>query len=80
NTEVDLASQTIREIWAYDEIEHGLLVSRRYGLFKVRYCFRYEMEQLLRRAGFQIQSLFGGFDRSPYSYGREQIWVCSREN
>lgn len=33
----------------------------------MRYFFRYEMEHLLVRAGFEIEALYGDFDRSPYA-------------
>ena len=44
------------------------------------FIFRYEMELLLGKYGFELADLFGGFDRSPYNcfsggdiYGREKI-------
>jgi hypothetical protein len=33
----------------------------------LRYVFRYELEHLLARAGFRVISLFGDYDRSPYT-------------
>ena len=33
--------------------------------FTVRYFFRYEVEHLLARSGFQVAEQFGDFDRSP---------------
>ena len=33
--------------------------------FPIRYFFRYEVEHLLARAGFQLRALYGDFDRSP---------------
>ncbi|HUT04180.1 MAG TPA: class I SAM-dependent methyltransferase [bacterium] len=33
--------------------------------FRFRYFFRYEVEHLLARCGFEIVDLFGNFDRSP---------------
>ena len=35
---------------------------------KYRYIFRYEMETLLRRAGFSIIDVYGGFEQQPYDY------------
>ncbi|MEX2288147.1 MAG: methyltransferase domain-containing protein [Planctomycetaceae bacterium] len=32
---------------------------------KMRYFFRYEVEHLLARAGFEVVDLFSGYDRSP---------------
>lgn len=35
--------------------------------FPLRYFFRFELEHLLARAGFQVQDLFGDFDKSPFT-------------
>jgi len=77
-THCDLEKQLIEELWTYEEIKESEVVNREYGLFKIRYIFRYEMEHLLIRTGFKIKNLFGDFDRSPYRYGSEQIWICNK--
>lgn len=33
-----------------------------------RYIFRYEMEALLKAAGFETLNVYGGFERQPYDY------------
>lgn len=33
--------------------------------FPIRYFFRYEVEHLLARCGFEVQELFGNYDKSP---------------
>lgn len=39
--------------------------------------FRYEMEHLLRRAGFEVQALYGDFHRGPLADDSpEMIWVA----
>lgn len=38
--------------------------SRSVFAFTIRYFFRYEVEHLLVRSGFQVEQLFGDFDRS----------------
>ncbi|MBN1541166.1 class I SAM-dependent methyltransferase [candidate division KSB1 bacterium] len=38
------------------------------GSYTYRYIFRFEMEMLLRNAGFEMLSVYGGFDRRPYDY------------
>lgn len=80
DTICDHANQIIDEIWTYDEIDDDSVVqSRSYGRFRIRYCFRYEVEHLLRRVDFKILNLYGGFDKSEYRYSREQIWVCQKQ-
>jgi len=34
--------------------------------FPMRYFFRFELEHLLARSGFEVTALYGGFDRSPF--------------
>ncbi|MBT62919.1 MAG: hypothetical protein CML13_06870 [Puniceicoccaceae bacterium] len=75
----DPEKQLIDELWIYDEIDQsGDVVRRRYGSFKIRYCFRFEAESLFRRAGFEVESLYGGFSGEPYLHGKEQIWMLRK--
>jgi hypothetical protein len=48
--------------------------------FPMRYFFRYEVEHLLARAGFEIVHLFADYDRSPYGSKApgELIFVATR--
>jgi len=48
--------------------------------FSYRYYFRYEMEHLLARAGFETEAVYSDFDRSPYGslYPGELIFVARR--
>jgi ubiquinone/menaquinone biosynthesis C-methylase UbiE len=45
----------------------------------VRMVYRFEMEHLLSRAGFEVESLFGDFDERPLEEGSsEMIWVARK--
>jgi SAM-dependent methyltransferase len=47
--------------------------------FPLRYLFRFELEHLLVRAGFRLERMYGGFDKSPYgstAYPGELIAVA----
>lgn len=47
--------------------------------FPFRYFFRYEVEHLLARCGFEVVELFGGFDKSPFADDSpEMIFVAER--
>lgn len=47
--------------------------------FEARMVYRYEMEHLLARSGFDVESLYGGFDRRPFEAGcSEMIWVARK--
>ena len=36
--------------------------------FPMRYLFRYEVEHLLARCGFEVEALYADYDKSPYGY------------
>lgn len=45
--------------------------------FRLRYVYRYEMEHLLARSGFEIEALFGDFDRSAFrETSTEMVWLA----
>jgi SAM-dependent methyltransferase len=48
--------------------------------FRMRYLFRFEVEHLLARAGFAVEQLYAGFDRSAYgsTYPGELIFVARK--
>lgn len=48
--------------------------------FPFRYVFRFEAEHLLVRAGFEIERLYGDYDRAPYGsrYPGELIFVARK--
>ncbi len=48
--------------------------------FAMRYLFRFEAEHLLARAGFAVERIYGGFDKSPYgsAYPGELIFVARK--
>jgi hypothetical protein len=37
-----------------------------------------EWQQLLDRAGFRVEALYGWFDRRPYEGGEDTVWVAQR--
>jgi hypothetical protein len=46
----------------------------------IRYLFRFEVEHLLARAGFAVEHLYAGYDRSAYgsTYPGELIFVARK--
>ena len=36
-----------------------------------------EWNALIEDAGFEVEALYGWFDRRPWDGGEDQIWVCS---
>jgi ubiquinone/menaquinone biosynthesis C-methylase UbiE len=68
---------TIRAIVeAYEGDRH---VESTESVLHVRMIYRYEMEHLLARSGFEVEALFGDFDERPLTEGcREMIWVARK--
>lgn len=48
--------------------------------FPMRYLFRFEAEHLLARSGFEVEQLYGDYDKSPYGskYPGELIFVARK--
>lgn len=75
----DLAAQTIEVSMKWEEREaDGTVVARKKGDFKLRYIFRFELEHLLVRCGFE-PTVYGHFDERPYDYfSGETVAVCKK--
>lgn len=47
--------------------------------FRLRYVHRFEMQHLLERAGFEVESLCGGFEGEPFDdAATEMVWIARR--
>jgi SAM-dependent methyltransferase len=65
------------------EIEHEIThpdgrIERTSARTRLRYSFRYEVEHLLVREGYEVEALYADFDRQPYgsTYPGELIFVA----
>jgi SAM-dependent methyltransferase len=73
----DLARQSMQVAMRYERRRDDEHVADHPVQFRMRYFFRYELEHLLHRAGFERVEIFGAFDRRPYDYfSGEQIVVA----
>jgi SAM-dependent methyltransferase len=65
----------------YDVTEADGRKRRAVHAFRMRYLFRYEAEHLLVRAGFDVEHLYAGYDRSLYgsTYPGELIFVARKK-
>lgn len=77
----NLAAQIIDVVMKWEERNSkGVLVARKEGNFKLRYIFRYELEHLLVRCGFD-PLVYGHFDERPYDYvSGETVVICHKKN
>jgi len=68
----------------YEEMDERLsdadaVISRVYRNMRLRYVYRYEMEHLLALCGFEVEALYGWFDRRPFTdESREMVWLARR--
>jgi SAM-dependent methyltransferase len=72
-SDTDPASQTTRMTYFFDEVDEQGTISRRVMEFTMRWLYRYELEHLLARAGFVLQSLYGSYDLEPYTNHSERM-------
>ena len=73
----DPSSQLIEQDHVLEELDaDGLVLSRRYSSMTLRYVHRYEMRHLLELSGFEVEALYGDFDRGPFRAGGEQVWLA----
>jgi ubiquinone/menaquinone biosynthesis C-methylase UbiE len=79
-TRYDPATQTIRIIAWTDEIDGvGVMVHRQYHRLTFSWLEPAQTRALLEETGFEIEALYGDFDRSPFGDDSpEQIWVARR--
>lgn len=76
----DRAAQVNRVQLAHDVCHPDGRTERVVQTFSMRYLFRFEAEHLLARAGFEVEHLYGGYDKSAYGtqYPGELIFVARK--
>jgi len=76
----DFESQTMRIIIWTDELDDdGVVLRRQYRRLSFSWLDPYQSRDLLEEAGFQIEALYGDFDRRPFATDSpEQVWVARR--
>ena len=74
----DTYNQTVGVRTIIEELDGAGVVARRmYRDYELRYCHRWEIHHLLVMRGFEIDDLFGDFDRSEFDAGSaEMIWIA----
>lgn len=56
----------------------GRLVSKSCIPLFLHYFNRFEMQYLLELCGFEIEALYGDFQRGPFVHGGEQVWIATK--
>ena len=71
--------QVINEDFIFEELDaEGNSIARSYSSLTLRYVYRYEMQYLLELCGFKVEALYGNFQRGPFRYGGEQVWIAQK--
>ena len=79
-TTYDFAEQILRSVWRYQRTAADGTVTESEHVLKLHYFFRFEMEWMLEACGFEVETLYGGFDRSPFAAdSSEMIFVARSE-
>ncbi|KPK88388.1 hypothetical protein AMJ80_11120 [bacterium SM23_31] len=76
----DMTKQIIDVDFLYEEYDRNGNVSKNTHSIKTSLIFRYEMEYLLEKNGFEVLNVYGNYDRSPFSAESPQIIViCGKK-
>jgi len=76
-SESDLATQTNILTYFYDELDAEGHVTRQLSRFTIRWFYRYEIEHLLARAGFQLQAIYGSYELDSYTSESPRLLVVA---
>ena len=75
----DLEHQVLEADFSFEEFDgEGKAISSVHAPLTLRWVYRYEMQHLLELCGFEVEALYGDFERGPFRYGGEQIWVAGK--
>ena len=61
-----------------ERLEDGSQKLKKTLSLRLRWIYRYEMEHLFARAGFDVVEFLGNFDRGDFRYAREQVWIVRK--
>jgi SAM-dependent methyltransferase len=75
----DAATQLNYVTFFYDELGTDGLVRRSALPFRMRWIYRYELEHLLARAGFDIEVIYGGYDLEEYNTESSHLLAVARK-
>lgn len=78
----DLVRQVLDLTFIYERLDsEGRVIEREFEPLSIRYFHRYEIEHLLVRAGYEVEALYGEWDRQPFTEnGQEMIWVARKRS
>ena len=75
---LDMASQTQHTTFVLDEVAADGMVRRTSFPFRMRFVFRFEMELLLRLAGFSLEAVYGSYELEPFEGASDKMVFVAR--
>ena len=75
---IDRVEQLMEVSWIYDEIGEEGVLSRTVVPVLIRYYFYAELRLLLELCGFEVDEVFGDFDRSSFEDGVPRMIVVAK--
>jgi len=77
-TEYELATQTLRSRWRYERTAAGGETTVSEHLLALHYFFRFEMEWMLEACGFELDALYGNFERGEFTADSPELVFVAR--
>lgn len=75
---IDLAAQVRVIRSAYEMVDEEGSVTKRFVEWPFRYTYRFEAELLLEQAGFEVEALYGGYEREPFTSDSKVMLFLAR--
>jgi len=79
HTDYSLLEQNLRSTWRHEFTDADGRPQRRDYVIDLHYFFRFEMEWMLEACGFELEALYGDFERSPFTADSPEIIVVARK-
>lgn len=76
-TTLDRVTQLMRIVWLYDEVQGDGTLKRTVAPVVFRYFFPYEVQLLLKLAGFRVEQIYGDVDGSPFESGCPRMVILA---
>jgi SAM-dependent methyltransferase len=76
--QIEAATQINHVTFIYDELSQEGFVRRHTAPFRMRWVYRYELEHLLARTGFQLENLYGTYELDPYRSDSDVLLAVAR--
>lgn len=74
-----LVEQILDLTFIYERQGPDGAVEREFEPLRLRWFHRFEIEHLLARSGYEVEALYGDWDRGPFvENGQEMIWIARR--